>query len=228
MKRKLRLAAFLAVLGSPQCGAVIHRGRTVVEAGSVQFLAKFCVGQGGQGEFVGHAAVKLKVLSGAKDVKVAIFDDEDNSYPWKHESEAWNKMTCDDKVNKARGTQGVSEASREIDLTGRFRPRWWFFAIADCSKEGRSEVEYELHLQNTLKGWEKEVSEDQRGLQYVFGPAFVAYVFLAAAQLYANGHYWARLTDGQAEALHPLVRFLTTGILFTIATTIIAIIQQMY
>jgi hypothetical protein len=198
-----------------------------VHAGTVQFLAKFCVGKGGLGETVGKAKINLKVLDGDKDdIKILFFDDEESSYPWRQETETWNHMTCSDKVNKARGKEDVDGIERnEIQLTGHIRPRWWFLALADCSKAGTTKIEYELHLQNSLEGWEKEVSEDRRGLQYVFGPAFVAYVALAVAQLYANRRYFTDLSGGQAEALHPMVKILTAGILLAIGATVITMIH---
>eukprot|EP00933_Yihiella_yeosuensis_P029888 TRINITY_DN23548_c0_g1_i1.p1 TRINITY_DN23548_c0_g1~~TRINITY_DN23548_c0_g1_i1.p1 ORF type:complete len:466 (+),score=58.87 TRINITY_DN23548_c0_g1_i1:36-1433(+) len=100
---------------------------------------------------------------------VAMLDDEYFSFP--EVSQVWNEVNCTDVTKAAKRSyelnwQDISTAkgqSFETRVVEKVRPRWWYVAIASCSKHSLT-ADYRLSLENSLKGAQKELSMDEIGL----------------------------------------------------------------
>ncbi|CAK0852227.1 unnamed protein product [Prorocentrum cordatum] len=153
-----------------QARSDLVQGSVVVPANQIVFLHKFCIDSDPDGRTVGVMSAQLRSGTGG-DLKLAVFDDEAESLPDPGHID-WGLQCSSDKLKRVtRGLFHVDGRSlhasrgfqREQAIIEKLRPRWWYFAVVDCSGEDRV-LEYSLHLTNPRLGWQRELSMDQCGL----------------------------------------------------------------
>eukprot|EP00928_Gymnodinium_smaydae_P012117 TRINITY_DN14408_c1_g3_i1.p1 TRINITY_DN14408_c1_g3~~TRINITY_DN14408_c1_g3_i1.p1 ORF type:complete len:441 (+),score=99.20 TRINITY_DN14408_c1_g3_i1:106-1428(+) len=203
------------------CGGAIQHGSTAVSAGGVRFLAKFCFDYSPIGDVAGTVNVSLRArgdsvqrarMGFGDEVYLLLLDDQDESYP--EESDAWNAMSCTEKLRHGRRTWEILPAAAwpigfetQVNIQEKVRPRWWYVAIADCTSSG-FEADYTLHMWNPQQSWESEFSMDRRGMLVVCFAFLLVHGGIAAAQF--HGNHLGQKRSAQAD--HPLVRLLSAEV----------------
>jgi hypothetical protein len=225
------------------------RGTAVVPQGGTNFLAKFVY------TFTSREEVKHKIPAGrlnltlqapditsSHDLYMLLLDDEAESYPGP--SGAWEALSCKEKIAHARLAIPIDweEAARPEGATmtsnifEKLRPRWWYFAVADCSQRSAGSgsaslaVKYTLHTTNPTYGWASEFSTDRRLAIHVFLVMGMAYTALAVAQLRANrvlAEAAGRHGDSaEGKAAHPFARILVAGIGLALAAQLLWVVHH--
>lgn len=199
MLRLILLTLSLAL----QARSDLVRGSVVVPANQIIFLHKFCFDWNPDGVTVGMTW-QLFHSSTSGDLKLAVFDDEAESLPDPDHID-WGLQCGSDKLKHvARGLfhmdgkklQAVEGFRREQGIVEKLRPRWWYFAVVDCSGEDRV-LNYSLHLTNARQGWQRELSMDQCGL-VAMGLLCLSYFAVLSLQVYAC------FRDTSNSTKHPL------------------------
>lgn len=208
-------------------GAAWWHGTVVVPANSAVLLAKFCFDfdrDSSADNFVGVAKATLSASDSSGEsslVKVALFDDQAESYPGQGVFQGF-QCEAPDMLRAARWIEekNISDTgpvSASCNVFERLRPRWWYVAIVECSGEDR-QIEYSVHMTNPKLGPFKELSMDSFGVMHI-GFFVVIYLGLSLAQGIAI------LKRSNASTKHPLRIMLTVCILSAMVAIHVALIN---
>jgi hypothetical protein len=100
---------------------------------------------------------------------------------------------------------------KTILLHEHVRPRFWFAAFVACDVQFVEPLAYEVHFENSLMGWQKELGVDQEGITQVHFFAAVCFGLLSVL-MWRSGK---RGSQGQGLRARPLLRLLVISSLFS-------------
>lgn len=97
---------------------------------------------------------------------IMAFDDEE--LHWRKAHEEWDDLSCEQLLQYSSFASPVPEFTsaynRTIKIYQKLRPRFWYFTFVACGVTVVDQLEYEIHAENMLQGWQHEFGMDQRGV----------------------------------------------------------------
>jgi len=110
-----------------------------------------------------------------------VYDDE--SQHWKQAQKEWHELTCEEMLHYSSWSMAITPLTglmhKNISVRERLRPRFWYFAFANCGAEMIQAPAYEFSFLNPRMGIQEEIGVDQEGLVTLHGCAFVLFLSLA-------------------------------------------------
>jgi len=152
---------------------------------------------------------------------IALLDDEYFSFP--EVSQVWDEANCTDilKASKASYMIDWSAAATtagytfQTPLIEKLRPRWWFIAFVSCSPFPL-ELSYDVHLQNQLKGREREFSMDRIGTESLTIGFCLLFAALLVLQISSLKMWRGTSRSGQWLKQHPALLMLTAAVVLAL------------
>jgi len=144
-----------------------------------------------------------------------VFDDEEDH--WKRAHMHWDTLTCEEMLHYASFAMPLSplngKFNRTVYVHESVRPRFWYFTFAACGVTVVDPIQYEIHTENILQGFQNEFGIDEKGslqLQLLASLVFIA-VALSLRQVAR------RATGAEALRSRPLLRMLVLSALCSAA-----------
>lgn len=204
------------------------------------FLGKFCFDWNPQslnrGIKIGSVRIALKKKDAKekiRDLDILQYDDQPSSWPMIYDR-GYKVSTCEGKRSYAMDWNNASMdvqssfqvkwdlnnayASNQFSIYEHLRPRFWYYAIANC--EPFKDIEYTIEFKNVIYSpFNQQFGRDIKGLNIAYLFFASAYVIIAVIQCVATFKHWN--TSGY---LHPILKLYNISLLFQfIAVTIYTI-----
>jgi len=187
----------------------VSKGVLPLDSNFSTYVDKFCFGYTNMSQTAGRVSVSITgsvAPTAGSSLSFLLFDDEPSH--WTAAQSRWNELTCDEFKSLASTRYDLStldgSTEKTILLHEHIRPRFWFAAFVACNVEFVEPVAYEVHFENTLMGWQKELGVDQEGITQVHFFAALSFGLLSASMWRAG----KRAAPGQGLRARPLLRLL--------------------
>jgi len=144
-----------------------------------------------------------------------VFDDEQDH--WKRAHRHWNTLTCEEMLHYASFAMPLSPLegrfNRTVYVHESVRPRFWYFTFAACGVTVVEPIQYEIHTENILKGFQSEFGIDENdSLQLQL---LASFIFICIA--FGLRQVAKRATGAEALRSRPLLRMLLLSALCSAA-----------
>lgn len=156
---------------------------------------------------------------------IALLDDEYYSFPLL--KEVFDDVHCQEIVNRAKSKVEIEWKSIEGNnhqnylrrIAQHVRPRWWYVTVVSCADVG-VELSYHMHMNNTLRGWQSELSADHQGVPILAFLQAAVLCALASRQWKSAQEWSLQGVTRRCFRLHPAVMVITAASFLAAASSV--------